>query len=77
MNAQSMPALAALYAAPANDLAHQLPDVGDGIAAACAELARHPTPVGAEHLATRLQGAARLAMRLREALIREATHAEP
>jgi hypothetical protein len=49
-------------------LAKQLPDIGDSLSAACASLARDPQPDTCEILATRLQGIARHVMPLRYSL---------
>jgi hypothetical protein len=64
-------ARARLYMPTANELSVQLPEIGEGIAAACTELAKNPTPDGAERLAARFTGVSRFAMQLNSALIRE------
>jgi hypothetical protein len=68
--AQAVDHLRALYA-PDPAIARLLPDVGDGLAAQCANLARDPTPHGCELLAANLNGAARFVLRLREGLLAE------
>jgi hypothetical protein len=50
----------------------ELPNVGDMLSSALANLARNPTPDGAEILAARLNGTARLLMQIRSALIARA-----
>lgn len=52
-------------------LRRQLPDIGDGLAAAFATLHRAPEPHSCEELATRLQGAARHVLALRQGLMEE------
>lgn len=47
----------------------QLPDIGDGLAAAFATLHRWPDPASCEALAIRLHGAAQHVLRLREGLM--------
>lgn len=68
----TIPNLALLYAPSSSEIAKQLPDVGDGLAAKMAELARAPEPFKCEELAYALNGAAKTVMALRAALIREA-----
>ena len=67
-------ALRAMRGPDSATLAAQLPDIGDGLAAALSELARSPDPDRCESVAIRLNGAARHVLRVREALQREATH---
>lgn len=55
----SIPTTAALTA--------QLPDIGDGLAAAMAELARDPEPSRCEMMAIRLDGARRHCLMIAEA----------
>jgi len=62
-------ALRALYGRAPEELASQLHEVGEAIAAQCAELARDPAPDRCEVLAANLNGAARYCMRLRSALL--------
>ena len=57
--------------APDPAIARHLPDVGDGLAAQCANLAKDPTPYGCELLAANLSGAARFVLRIREGLLAE------
>ena len=50
-------------------LAAQLPDIGDGLAAAMAELSRDPEPSKCEMLAIRLDGARRHCQLLAQAVV--------
>ena len=59
--------------APSADaLARQLPDIGQGLACALADLQRSPDPDRCETLAIRLSAAARLVLSLRAAVLTEA-----
>lgn len=63
--------LRALYSPSSAELAALLPNAGDTLSAACADLARDPDVQRCEHLAANARGIERLALRLREALLRE------
>ena len=67
MNVQRAP-----YEPPADDLRRLLPDLSERTAAQLLELHRSPTPERAERLALELEGARTLALKLRQALMREA-----
>ena len=56
--------------AVAEHLRSQLPDIGDGLAGAFVTLHNAPEPATCEHLAIRLQGAARHVLALAEAIKR-------
>ena len=58
-----------LYTPPASDLIKNLTDLGDGLAGQFAALQRSPTAPGCEQLATNLQGASRVVMRIRQGLL--------
>lgn len=58
-----------LYTLPVFDLINNLTDLGDGLAGQFAELQRSPTASGCEQLATNLQGASRVVMRICEGLM--------
>ena len=60
-------AMAGLYGPSAGELTNQLPDIADRLQAQLYELARAPEPDRCELMATRLNGAARFVMQLREA----------
>lgn len=69
--AETLRAMRSLYATPASAIAKALPDIGDGLAAQCAELARNPTAPGCDQLAANLEGTRAHLVRLRAALLRE------
>ena len=68
---QHAAAQAALYGPSAATLAAQMVELGEGLAAQLADLARDPTPVRAELMSINLEGAKRAVLRLREAIQRE------
>lgn len=51
-----------------------LQDLADGLQAQLVALSEDPTPARCEAVATNLDGARRAVLRLREALMQEATH---
>lgn len=57
-------------------LAAQLPDIGDGLAAALAELSSDPEPSRCEMMAIRLDGARRHCQLLAEAVRQERGHGQ-
>lgn len=57
-------------------LAAQLPDIGDGLSAAMADLARDPEPSRCEMMAIRLDGARRHCQLLAEAVRQERGHGQ-
>lgn len=61
--------LRALYRPSAEAQAAALPDMGDGLAAQLAHLARDPNPAACEVMAANLEGARQAVLRLREALM--------
>jgi len=63
--------LHALYNPSSASLAAALPDIGDGLAAQMANLARDPTPWACEVMAANLEGARLTVLKLREALRQE------
>jgi len=63
--------LRALYTPGAAELAAALPNAGDSLLSACTDLARDPDVQRCEYLAANARGLEQLAMRLREALLRE------
>ena len=58
-----------LYTPPVADLLRDLTDLGDGLAGQFAALQRSPTASGCEQLATNLQGASWVVMRIRQGLL--------
>lgn len=68
---QHLAAQAALYGPSAASLARQMAELGEGLHAQLADLAKDPTPVRAELMAINLEGARRTVLRLHEALRRE------
>ena len=58
-----------LYTPPASDLIKNLTDLGDGLSGQFAALQRSPTASGCEQLATNLQGASWVVMRIRQGLL--------
>ena len=70
---QHVAAQAALYGPSAATLAAQMAELGEGLAAQLADLARDPTPVRAELMAINLEGAKRAVQRLHAAMAREGT----
>lgn len=69
MNPRDTEITRCLHTPPASDLISNLTDLGDGLAGQFAELQRSPTPPGCEQLATNLQGASRVLMRIRQGLL--------
>ncbi len=61
------------YEPSADDLRRLLPDLSERTAAQILELHRCPTPERAERMAIELDGARTLALKLRQALMREGT----
>lgn len=66
-----MNGLRVAYEPSADDLRRLLPDLSERTAAQLLELFRSPTPERAERLAIELEGARTLALKLRQALMRE------
>ena len=64
-------AMCLLLAPTSEELAAKLPDIGDTLSAACADLARDPRLQGCDLLAAQLHGLSQFTMRLRAALLRE------
>jgi len=62
---------AAAYAPGADDLRRQFADLGEGLAAQCAEIQRAPTAERCERFALNCEGARRTALMLRQALLGE------
>lgn len=66
-----------LYGPGPEELAAQLPDIGDGLAAAMVMLSRDPRPDACESMAIQLNGVARMLMQLRGSVLAQSEPQPP